>query len=239
AGSLVDWYTDRRLPGARTSGIARTKFIDDALLGFLQANVQQIVILGAGFDCRAYRLPQLNSTTIFEVDHPSTLASKLGGLRQMLPEIPDHVRFVEIDFNHQELSEVLARSGFQLSSAAIFVWEGVTHYLSPAAVDSVLQYVATCHPGTRLIFTYIHAGLLDGSVEFDGAAPVLRDVARLSEPWTFGLVPGQVVQFLRERGLHLERDLSAREYRRQYFGAEAERMRGYDFYHVAIACVPE
>ncbi|HXY23480.1 MAG TPA: class I SAM-dependent methyltransferase, partial [Candidatus Acidoferrum sp.] len=47
AGSLVDWYTDRRLPGARTSGIARTKFIDDALLGFLQANVQQIVILGA------------------------------------------------------------------------------------------------------------------------------------------------------------------------------------------------
>ena len=238
-GSLVAWYGDHRLPGARTSAIARTRFIDDALLAFSQANIRQVVILGSGFDCRAYRLPQLNSVTVFEVDYASTLASKLAGLRQMLPKIPDHVRFVEIDFNHQKLPEVLAHSDFQVSRTAIFVWEGVTNYLTPAAVDSVLQYVATCHAGTRLIFTYVHSGLLDGTVDFAGAAPVLRDVARLNEPWTFGLLPDKAPQFLRERGLCLDRDLSAREYRRQYFGAAAERMRGYDFYHVAIAYVPE
>jgi len=238
-GSLVTRYADRRLPGARTSAIARTRFIDDALLASLQANIRQVVILGAGFDCRAYRLPQLKSAMVFEVDHPSTLASKLNGLRQVLPEIPGHVRFVEIDFNHQKLPEVLAAADFQVSRAAIFIWEGVTNYLSPAAVDSVLQYVATCHSGTRLIFTYVHSGLLDGSVEFDGGADILRDVAQIDEPWTFGLSPDKAPQFLRERGLCLDRDLSAREYRRQYFGAAAERMRGYDFYHVAIARVPE
>jgi len=52
-GALVPWYADRRLPGARTSAIARTRWIDDATCQALHENIRQIVILGAGFDCRA------------------------------------------------------------------------------------------------------------------------------------------------------------------------------------------
>ena len=66
----------------------------------------------------------------------------------------------------------------------------------------------------------------------------MRDVDRLGEPWTFGLDPEELPDYLRERGLQLERDAGAREYRRQYFGPDGERMKGYDFYHVAIAGVP-
>jgi methyltransferase (TIGR00027 family) len=234
---VVNWLADHRAPGARTSAIARTRLIDDAL-GALSEEVTQVVILGAGFDCRAYRLPCLNRTTVFEVDHPATLALKLAGLRELLPKIPDNVRFVEIDFNHQTLPEALRRATFQSSRPALFLWEGVTNYLMPEAVDSVLRCVASCSPSSQVIFTYVHSGVLDGSVRFEGVTHLLRDVARLGEPWTFGLSPNQVASFLRERGLCLDRDLSAREYRSRYFGAVAQRMKGYDFYHVAIAHVP-
>jgi methyltransferase (TIGR00027 family) len=238
-GGIVPWYADRRLPGARTSATARTRLIDDALSASLEAGIGQVVILGAGFDCRAYRLPQLRNATVFEVDHPSTLALKTSGLRKLMGTIPNHVRFVEIDFNRQTLPEVLERAGYRNSGAAVFLWEGVTNYLAPDAVDAVLHYVAASHPRTQLIFTYIHAGVLDGSVTFAGAERLLKDVSRLDEPWTFGLRPDQLPEFLTQRGLCLDRDLSAQEYRRLYFGAASQRMKGYDFYHVALAHVPE
>ncbi len=236
---LVDWYADWRLPGARTSAIARTKLIDDALSQALRDGIRQVVILGAGFDCRAYRLDGLENAKIFEVDHPSTLVKKREILGKALREIPKKVRFVEIDFNRQALPEVLDRAGFQLSERTVFLWEGVTNYLTAEAVDSVLRFLAGCGRGSRIIFTYVHAGLLDGSVRFDGGERLLRDVARLGEPWTFGIVPEELARFLEGRGLCLDRDLSASEYRREYFGSDAERMKGYEFYHVAVADVRE
>ena len=232
---LVDWYADRRLPGARTSAVARTKFIDDALLRALQESVPQVVILGAGFDCRGYRLRELQKVAVFEVDHPDTLAVKRALIRKVLPQLPENVHLVEMDFNRQSLPVELPRVGFDSAQATVFIWEGVTNYLTVRSVDSVLRYVGSCAKGTQLIFTYVDAGLLDGSVDFDGAERLLNDVRSIGEPWTFGLHPGEVAEFLALRGLRLEGDFSACEYRAKYFGAGAQRMRGYDFYHVATA----
>ena len=237
-GGLVPWYADRRLPGARTSAVARTRVIDDAFREAMRAGVEQAVILGAGFDCRAYRLPELSAATVFEVDHPATRAAKLQRLQRVLPRLPANVRFVEMDFDRQRLPEVLAHNGFDPRRPAVFLWEGVTNYLSAGAVDAVLRFVGGCAGGTRLIFTYVHRGALDGSVAFEGAATLVREVAQLGEPWTFGLDPDEVPAYLAARGLQLHYDAGARDYRVQCFGPEGERMKGYDFYHVAIASVP-
>jgi methyltransferase (TIGR00027 family) len=237
-GALVPRYLDRRLPGARTSGVARTRLIDEALCQTLQEGISQVLILGAGFDCRAYRLPAMNSAAVFEVDHPATLSVKRAHLRRVLANLPHNVRFVEMDFDRQTLGEALTQAGFDLLRPALFLWEGVTNYLSADAVDAVLRFVAGCAVGSRLIFTYIDRRALDGSAFFEGAADLMREVARLGEPWTFGLDPEELPDYLRARGLRLESDAGAREYRRQYFGPDAERMNGYDFYHVAIATVP-
>jgi methyltransferase (TIGR00027 family) len=234
---VVDAYTDFRLPGARTSAIARTKLIDDWLLRALTQGISQAVILGSGFDCRAYRLPQLERAAVFEVDHPATLAMKLTRLHSTLPAIPKNVRHVEIDFMHQSLSEVLKNAGFQSSQPAVFLWEGVTQYLTHDAIDAVLHFVASCCAGTRLIFTYIHAGMLDGSVSFIAAARLLRGYAQLGEPWIFGLRPEETTEFLKARGLNLDHDLSAMEYRRLCFGKDSEGMTGYEFYHTAMGSV--
>jgi methyltransferase (TIGR00027 family) len=234
---LVDAYTDFRLPGARTSAIARTRLIDDVLENALRDGISQVVILGAGFDCRAYRMPELERAVVFEVDHPATHATKLACLQRAHAKFPDNVRHVEIDFLRQTLPDVLAKSEFQSSKQSIFLWEGVTQYLTRAAIDAVLSFVASCSDGTRLVFTYVHAGMLDGSVAFKAAARLLRGYARLGEPWMFGLRPEEVAGFLKEHGLCLERDLSAAEYRQPYYGKEAGRLVGYEFYHVAIVRV--
>jgi methyltransferase (TIGR00027 family) len=238
-GAMVGWYMDRRAPGARTSAIARTRLIDDTWCQALRDGIRQIVILGSGFDCRPYRLPEVPSAVIFEVDHPLTLASKLARLREFVPKVPLNVCFVEVDFNQESLPEVLKEANFSTFLPALFLWEGVTHYLSAEAVDSVLRFVGTLSSGSRILFTYVHGGALDGSGEFAGAESLLRRVAQLGEPWTFGLCPNQVPDFLRKRGLELDSDMGAREYRALYFGPPGRKMKGYEFYHVAIAHVPE
>jgi len=225
-GAILYWYADRRAPGARTSAIARTRLIDEAWCQALRDGIRQIVILGSGFDCRPYRLPGAPSAIIFEVDHPRTLASKLARLQQVVPVMPENVHYVEIDFNHQGLAQTLADAGFEASLPGLFIWEGVTNYLTLEAVGSVFRYVGTLSPGCRIVFTYVHGGVLDGSVNFEGAENLLRGVAQLGEPWTFGLCPSQVPDFLRTRGLELDSDLGAQEYRVLYFGHLARANEG-------------
>src|SRR5215831_16679057 len=96
-GVLVSQVLDWRWPGARTSGIARTRFIDDACLEALLEGFEQVVILGAGFDARAYRLPGMEKIRVFEVDHPDTSAEKQRHLRHLLAVIPSHVVLVAVD----------------------------------------------------------------------------------------------------------------------------------------------
>lgn len=240
--SLVYQYVDRRLLGARTSAVARTRFIDDEWVKALHDSIRQFVILGAGFDCRAYRILEEkehhSSPRVFEVDQAATLATKEAMLNKLLPSFPRNVQFVGIDFNSQSLKDALSEAGFNRSLSSFIVWEGVTNYLSFDAVDFVIRYMGSLSPGSRLVFTYVHSGALDGSIEFEGSGKIVQDVAQLGEPWTFGLDPRQVPDFLQDRGLKLDRDLGARQYRKMYFGEKSEKMKGYDFYHVVSAHVP-
>jgi len=237
-GSLIPWYADRRIPGARTSGVARTCLIDELLRHALQAGTRQIAILGAGFDCRGYRMPSIRNSILFEVDHPATQAVKLAKLRRLLPQLPGHVRFVPLDFDGQSLSSALGASGFDPRCPTAFLWEGVTNYLTAKGVDCILRYVAGCATGSLLLFTYVHRAALDGSGLFADAAKLLEELKRLGEPWTFGLDPDGLSAYLRARGLKLEQDFSAREYRARYYGPHARRFQGYHFYQVAAASVP-
>lgn len=110
------------------------------------------------------------------------------------------MRYVGIDFNRESLSEALQNAGFDRSRPTVFLWEGVTNYLTDEAVNSVLQVIASCRVGSQVIFTFVHAGVLDGSVEFYGAERLIRDVAAVGEPWTFGIEPQGLSGFLDRRG---------------------------------------
>jgi len=174
---------------------------------------------------------------VFEVDHPATGALKRRHLQQVLPAIPENVRFAGIDFNRENLCEVLAKNGLATAEAVLFLWEGVTNYLTEESVDAVLRYAGSCSPGSRIVFTYVHRGVLDGSVAFFGGKKIRGDVATLGEPWTFGFDPAELPAYLHARNLKLAYDAGAREYRIECFGDRGAKLKGYEFYHVATAHV--
>lgn len=234
-GPLVEKIADHRIPGARTSAVARTRLIDDLVAEAIGNEPCQIVILGAGFDCRAHRLAILNNRDVYEVDHPLTLEKKRKQLKERFGNLLQNLYYVPMDFNRENLRCRLQQAGLNDSVKTLFLWEGVTNYLTADAIDLVLRYVSGFPLGSRLIFTYVHSGMLDGTVKFYGAERLLADVAELHEPWTFGLSPDEVGSYLQGRGLRLVVDLGASEYRKRYFGAVADNMRGYEFYHVAVA----
>ncbi len=222
---------DRRAPGARTSAVGRTRFIDDAVRDAVSNGATDVVILGAGFDCRAHRLPILRSQRVFEVDRAETQRKKRKQLGAA-PGLAD-VIYVEVDFNVDAVLDRLMAAGLSPSHQSVFIWEGVTSYLNASAVANVLAMVATCAKGTRLIFTYIHRGAVDGTVPFEGAAKLRAEVARLGEPWTFGFLPCELPGILAAHGLRLLEDIGANDYRERY-GASLGSS-GYGFYRVAIA----
>jgi methyltransferase (TIGR00027 family) len=237
-GRAIPWLADMIIPGARSSGIARTRWIDDALVAALGKGIRQVVILGAGFDCRAFRIPELRAAKIFEVDHPQTFATKREQLAQLLDREPANLTFVQVDFNRQSLEDVLRRAGFDPSQRCIFLWEGVTNYLTAEAVTAVMRFVASCAAGTELIFTYVHRLALDHPATFPDAEKLLRSLEQIGEPWTFGLLPDEVSDFLATSGLRLRQDVGSSDYRAQFMGQRGRHMRGYAFYRVAVADVP-
>jgi methyltransferase (TIGR00027 family) len=228
----ISRYADSRAPGARSSAIARTRIIDDVARDCTRDGVRQVVLLGAGFDCRAHRLPELSGAAVYEVDRPDTQALK----RSRLAAAATHrdVRYVALDFLRDDVGAALAGAGWNAAAPTLFVWEGVTNYLSADAVADVLRWIGGTAAGSTLVFTYIHAGLLDGSVRFDGGDLMLSNVRSLGEPWTFGLDPRELRAYLAGFGLDLVEDLGADDYRRRIL-PDAERERGYAFYRLAVA----
>ncbi len=237
AGDHIRAYIDRRWPGARTSAVARTKFIDDAAEAALRSGVAKVVILGAGFDTRAYRMPGMTRAVVFEVDHPSTSARKRQVVETVLGSLPRHVRFVPINVTEEVLSHAMSAAGYNPSRRTLFIWEGVTNYLTEATVDGTLRWCASARAGSTVLFTYVHRQVLDSPEAFEGTEKLFATLSAAGERWTFGLDPSGLRTFLAERGLMLDEDVRAPECRARYFGPSASDMRGYDFYRIAVARV--
>jgi methyltransferase (TIGR00027 family) len=227
-------------PGPRASAVARTRLIDDLVTDARSScSVGQLVILGAGFDSRAWRLPSLEEVTVFEVDHPATQQVKREALGGIVGPLASQVRFVPVDFERDDLGQALRAAGYRDGTPSLFVWEGVTNYLTPAAVDQTLGAVrGLAAAGSLLVFTYVDRAVLAGDdARFPEARRWVAGVRRRGEPWTFGLDPAEVDRFLARRGFGLIRDLSTAQAGKWYFQPLGRRERGSALYHVVTAAV--
>ncbi len=148
------------------------------------------------------------------------------------------IRHVAVDFERDDLGDSLLRCGYRREAPAIFLWEGVTNYLTTAAVDATLAAIrALAAPGSTLLFTYVDRAALECPGAFPEAERWLQAVRRRGEPWTFGLAPAAVGAFLAERGFSLLRDTSTAEAGDAYFGPRGRPERGSALYRLASAAV--
>jgi methyltransferase (TIGR00027 family) len=168
------------------------------------------VVLGAGLDTRAHRLPARAALRCFEVDTPKTQAFKLEMLRRAGVEAPA-ITYVPADFSNEDWLERLVAAGFDPNKPALFTWESVCMYLDGEAVERTLRTIASTAPGSLVAFDYLAKELVeDRSVFGRYVQAVLR---ALGEPWTFGIAtssPGEsapaaepLLAFLASCGLSL------------------------------------
>src|SRR5207244_9228969 len=115
--------------------LVRTRYMDECMQRALEAGATQVVILGAGFDTRAYRFAeQLKNKKIFEVDYQSTQEIKKRRLIEVFGAMPAHVRFTEIDFKKDAQRHELIAAGDQHGEKTFPIGEGVSMYLAESAV---------------------------------------------------------------------------------------------------------
>jgi methyltransferase (TIGR00027 family) len=208
--------TDAIMQGIYGAQICRTRYIDDAVQSALSQGIRQLVILGAGFDTRAYRLAGMEHVKVFEVDLPSVQEDKKKKLQKHFGQLPEHVTFVPIDFDSQGLEEVLPRAAFDPSTTAVFVWEGVTQYISEEAVRRTLAFVGKSAPGSILIFTYVLKSIIERRSNISGADRMMDYAAKNNIPWIFGLEPSSIPSFLKPFHLNPTADIGNADYQARY-----------------------
>jgi len=234
-GRLIPRIIQRKGPGALSSGIARTKYIDDLLCQTIRDGAKQVIILGAGFDTRALRLGFLLSVPVIEIDHPDTAKFKIEKLKEALGQLPQNVSYFQTDFNKQSLDQLASEHHLHRDIPTTIIWEGVTNYLTQQAIDKTLEFVKTFAAGSYIIFTYINKLVLDHPQFFMGAEKVIKDLKKNEECWTLGFEPEELSGYLARFHLVLLEDLGAAEYRERYMPDRKGISKGYEFYRVAFA----
>jgi methyltransferase (TIGR00027 family) len=185
----------------------RTKRFDAALLDALQNGATQVVVLGAGFDSRAYRFQsQLGDVRFMEVDYGPTQAYKKQRLGEILDVIPSNVSFVPMDFTKDNLLEQLRNAGYSEQQKTFFLWEGVTYYLPESAVKDTLHFVRDhSAAGSRIAFDYFGAN--NPSLNNP-----LHQYARWGEPLLFGFPNDSARESVQQEGLGVLSDTQGLEY---------------------------
>jgi len=175
--------------------VTRTVAIDDALRA---AKSQQVVILGAGLDGRAWRMPELRDVTVFEVDHPDSQRMKRERAAALTPTAKD-IRFVAVDFERDSLDAALAAAGHDSAKTTTWIWEGVVMYLERADIESTLAIVRQrSAPRSRLSIAYISPALIRWLAGLF--------VRRLGEPFRSVFTAEQMKELLSRHGFEVVRD---------------------------------
>jgi len=183
--------------------IARTSFIDSIFKSACEENIAQIVFLGAGYDTRAYRFrDQLKNAVVFEMDICPTQQRKTEILKANGIAIPDSLVFISINFKTDDIIESLIKVGYDSSKKTLFIWEGVTYYLTKEAVEKTIT----------LIQKYSSNGSI---VCFDYMSEKLESV-NPAEPFKFWAAGQEIEELLYKNNIKINEHIDSSEMTRRY-----------------------
>jgi methyltransferase (TIGR00027 family) len=209
-----EWLLKNGMSGLYELMIARTAYIDNIVEQSLRENIPQIVFLGAGYDTRSYRFRDLiRDTRLFELDVQTTQKRKKGLLLQANISIPEQLTFISINFNTESINDVLLNAGYNKYQKTLFIWEGVTEYLTADSVDDTLNFIkSNSQIGSRLFFDYLTDTQTAQKVRENNRF----STSHRSEPYTFDIKEGKIESFLSERGFKLIEHVKPSDMEKRY-----------------------
>jgi methyltransferase (TIGR00027 family) len=213
---------DKGDPGIWGGLLCRKRDIDDKLLQ-ASGEVDGVLSLGAGFDTRPFRLPQVSSLPMWEVDQRENIEAKALRLRKVFGTMPAHIKLVAADFDADDLGEVLAAHGYSTAVRTFIIWEAVTQYLTEAGVRATFAWLARAAPGSRLAFTYVRKSFIDGTNLYGWESGYKRFVA--SQVWRFGMEPQMWPAFLADYGWQVVEDVGYDELTARYVAPVGRQLR--------------
>ena len=206
------WVMKNKIaPGAYEFMIARTAFFDEILEQALRENIGQVVILGAGYDSRPYRFGEfIQDTQIFELDSEPTQTRKKECLLQAGILISKQIKFVPVNFEIDNLKDALIAAEYSPVKKTLFIWEGVTYYLSSEVVDKMLTFVKLNSPSSSAI-GFDYASLSEEALNEKGVKELrkLMQSQHAGESTRFGIRAGRIGAYLKERGFAVRKHLTA------------------------------
>jgi len=226
---------DQRFPPMETWLALRVAYLDRLVgLAVDRLSIRQVVILGAGYDTRAARLPRAG-VSFFEVDHPATQASKRERLAQLGGYPVEAARYVTCNFEREDPIERLAASGFDPKQPALVIWEGVVPYLTEAAIRATATRLAHgLDPRSLVAFDFVGKKLATPEVLSERDKATASYVGELGEPIQYG--SDDILPLLYECGFRWVRSLDFNELALELLG-DYKRDRMFRFQHLALAAV--
>ena len=202
----------------------RARFCEDEAMRAVEEGMEQIVILGAGYDTFALRHHNLgNKVTIFELDQPATQQEKRSRMKSSNIAEPANVRYISSDLNQEDLFEVLVKNGFDTNKPALFSWFGVTYYLPMETVKSTLSTISdNSAPNTEVLFDYLFQRSCVDSQWHKLYDDCEKFVAKKGEKWISSFDPDSMQDFLGECGYSNIRHLTSDKINSQYFAGRTD-----------------
>lgn len=207
--------TEKRAPGMWAAVACRKRYADERVASSVSASIGAVIILGAGLDTRAYRLAAPAGIDTYELDLAANSEFKRERLQAFFGSVPKNVRLLPVDFDSDDLSAALTKCGFPVERPTMFVWEGVTQYLTEDGVRRTLAFLSGAAPGSQLVFSFVRQDFLNGT-DFHGAEPLYRQFVEGYRVWHFGLAPEAVAPLLNEYGWVENEQVGAAEFVEKY-----------------------
>jgi methyltransferase (TIGR00027 family) len=213
---------EKIFPGLSSSILARVRYFDDFVDEQIGKGLEQLVILGAGYDTRAYRIEELKKNIkVFEVDHPNTQSFKIQKINELFGTVPDYVTYVPVDLETQELSKNLMINGYKSNKKTLFIMEGLIMYIPQKSIEKIFSFIVkNSGSGSSIIFDYYPESVVNGSCKLEIAKNIRKFVVQQSEPLQFGIEDGRTEEFLANNGFKQIKNIRSEDYKKAYFHGE-------------------
>lgn len=163
----------------------RLVMFDEAIHKYMDV-MDQIVLLGSGFDLLAVNKTLDKDVKVFEIDQKSTLNLKKETLKSANIK-HEWISFIPVDYDKESWSDLLIKSGFDNSKNTLFIWQSVSLFLDEEVVKQTLKEISSlCNEHSILVQDIYSRKHALGELSF-AAKQARKLMEKNDEPWQFGL----------------------------------------------------